>query len=123
MPRPFRQHYTRDIPAEWWKLFESEALDALVRQALLDSPRLAQLNARLVQARENLGARQAATNADALMRWFLAQSRELGARKSRADKTVTRVLASRRAMRLLQTRFDAARRQATRRDDKLQLAA
>jgi NodT family efflux transporter outer membrane factor (OMF) lipoprotein len=56
------QHFVhRDIPAEWWKLFESDALDALVRQALGDSPRLAQVNARLVRAREDLGARQAAT--------------------------------------------------------------
>jgi NodT family efflux transporter outer membrane factor (OMF) lipoprotein len=52
---------SRDVPADWWKVFESEALDALVRQALRDSPRLAQVNARLVQAREDLGARQGAT--------------------------------------------------------------
>jgi NodT family efflux transporter outer membrane factor (OMF) lipoprotein len=51
----------RDIPAEWWKVFENDALDALVRQALSDSPPLAQVNARLVQAREDLGARQGAT--------------------------------------------------------------
>src|SRR6187399_3069200 len=52
---------SRDIPAAWWTLFENEALDALVRQALLDNPRLAQVNARLLQARENLGARQGGT--------------------------------------------------------------
>jgi NodT family efflux transporter outer membrane factor (OMF) lipoprotein len=51
----------RDIPAEWWRVFENDALDALVRQALRDSPALADVNARLVQAREDLGARQSAT--------------------------------------------------------------
>jgi NodT family efflux transporter outer membrane factor (OMF) lipoprotein len=51
----------RDIPAEWWTLFESPALDALVRQGLRDSPKLAHVNARLLQAREQLGARQGAT--------------------------------------------------------------
>jgi NodT family efflux transporter outer membrane factor (OMF) lipoprotein len=52
----------RDIPAEWWTLFENESLDALVRQALRDSPTLAEVNARLVQARENLAARHGGTN-------------------------------------------------------------
>ena len=51
----------RDIPAEWWKVFENAPLDALVRQALHDSPTLAEMNARLTQARENLDARQGAT--------------------------------------------------------------
>src|SRR5262245_3752563 len=39
----------RDIPAEWWSLFQSETLDALVRQALRDSPKLVQAQARLAQ--------------------------------------------------------------------------
>jgi NodT family efflux transporter outer membrane factor (OMF) lipoprotein len=57
------QHFVqRDIPAEWWTLFKNEALDTLVRQALRDSPRLAEVNARLLQAREHLGARQSGTN-------------------------------------------------------------
>jgi NodT family efflux transporter outer membrane factor (OMF) lipoprotein len=51
----------RDIPAEWWTLFQNAALDELVRQALRDSPKLAEVNARLVQAREDLGARQSGT--------------------------------------------------------------
>jgi len=50
-----------DIPAEWWKVFENDSLDALVRQALRDSPTLAEVNARLVQAREDLSGRQGAT--------------------------------------------------------------
>src|SRR5689334_10354130 len=51
----------RDIPAEWWTLFQCPALDALVRQALDDSPRLAQAQARLIQAQQELRAREGAT--------------------------------------------------------------
>jgi NodT family efflux transporter outer membrane factor (OMF) lipoprotein len=51
----------RDIPAEWWQLFESPELDALVRQALSDSPQLAQAQAKLVRAQEELDARAGAT--------------------------------------------------------------
>jgi len=42
----------RDIPAEWWTLFHSPALDAMIRQALADSPDLAAAEAALHQARE-----------------------------------------------------------------------
>ena len=48
----------RDIPAEWWTLFECPALDALVRQALRDSPTLAKARAKLVRAHEELQARE-----------------------------------------------------------------
>jgi NodT family efflux transporter outer membrane factor (OMF) lipoprotein len=51
----------RDIPAEWWTLFQSPALDALVRQALTDSPKLTQAQAKLVRARAGLETRQGAT--------------------------------------------------------------
>lgn len=51
----------RDIPAEWWTLFQSPALDALVRQALTDSPKLAQAQAKLVRARADMETRQGAT--------------------------------------------------------------
>jgi outer membrane protein TolC len=47
----------RDIPAEWWTLFGSSELDALVRRALLHSPTLDQARARLVEARELRAAR------------------------------------------------------------------
>lgn len=50
----------RDIPAEWWTLFQCEALDSLVRRALTDSPRLAQAKARLTQAEEQFGGRRGA---------------------------------------------------------------
>jgi NodT family efflux transporter outer membrane factor (OMF) lipoprotein len=51
----------RDVPAEWWKLFKSDKLDALVRQALADSPVLSQATAKLKKAQEDLRARRGAT--------------------------------------------------------------
>jgi NodT family efflux transporter outer membrane factor (OMF) lipoprotein len=42
------------LPAEWWTVFECPALDALVRQALTDSPTLAGAQAKLQRAREDL---------------------------------------------------------------------
>jgi NodT family efflux transporter outer membrane factor (OMF) lipoprotein len=42
----------RDIPAEWWKLFESEKLTALVTQSLKGNPNLAAAQAALRQANE-----------------------------------------------------------------------
>ena len=45
-----------DIPAQWWRLFRSDALDQLVRQALEASPTLAQARATLRQATEELDA-------------------------------------------------------------------
>ena len=51
----------RDIPAQWWSLFRSPALDALVRQALEQSPSLVQADARLRQAQEERSARAGAT--------------------------------------------------------------
>jgi NodT family efflux transporter outer membrane factor (OMF) lipoprotein len=47
----------QDIPAEWWTLFRSPALDRLVRDALENSPTLARAGARLRQAEEDYGAR------------------------------------------------------------------
>ena len=51
----------RDIPAEWWTLFGSPELDALVRRALAHSPTLDQARARLTEARELHAARAGAT--------------------------------------------------------------
>lgn len=42
-----------DIPAQWWILFQSSALDQLIRQALADSPTLAAAQAKLREAQEN----------------------------------------------------------------------
>jgi len=50
-----------DIPAQWWTLFKSPALDSLVRQALEASPTLARSGAKLRQAQEDLSARTGGT--------------------------------------------------------------
>ena len=46
----------RDLPAEWWTVFQAPALDALVRQALTDSPTLAGAQAKLARAQQDLEA-------------------------------------------------------------------
>jgi NodT family efflux transporter outer membrane factor (OMF) lipoprotein len=50
-----------DVPAQWWSLFQSPELDRLVREALANSPTLAQATARLREAQEELNARTGAT--------------------------------------------------------------
>jgi len=47
-----------DIPARWWTLYRSPALDRLVGEALDDSPTLARAAAKLRGAREAMNARQ-----------------------------------------------------------------
>jgi NodT family efflux transporter outer membrane factor (OMF) lipoprotein len=51
----------RDIPAEWWKVFESREIDALVQRALANSPTLDLARARVAQAKELRTARQGST--------------------------------------------------------------
>ncbi|KNB23342.1 ABC transporter permease, partial [Salmonella enterica subsp. enterica serovar Typhimurium] len=50
-----------EVPVDWWTRFGSPALDALVAQALADSPTLRQAEAKLREAQEDyraqLGAR------------------------------------------------------------------
>jgi NodT family efflux transporter outer membrane factor (OMF) lipoprotein len=46
-----------DIPEQWWTLFHSQTLDRLIRQALANSPTVAEAEAALREARENLRAR------------------------------------------------------------------
>ena len=62
-PAGSEQHLnpTTDIPAQWWTLFQSPELDRLVREALANSPTLAQATARLKQAQEEANARTGAT--------------------------------------------------------------
>jgi NodT family efflux transporter outer membrane factor (OMF) lipoprotein len=43
----------RDIPAQWWTIFQCKPLDQLVRQALADSPTMSAAQAALREAREN----------------------------------------------------------------------
>ncbi len=52
------QHFVvgQDIPAQWWTLFHSDALNQLIRQALADSPTLAGARATLREAQENFRA-------------------------------------------------------------------
>lgn len=51
----------QDVPAQWWTLFRSQELDQAVRTALAASPTLAQAQARLREAAENLAAATGAT--------------------------------------------------------------
>jgi len=48
----------QDIPGEWWALFQSPQLDALVREALRANPDVEAAQAALRQARENFFAQQ-----------------------------------------------------------------
>ncbi len=50
----------QDIPAQWWALFHSPALDLLIRQAFEHSPTLAAAEATLRQAEENMRAQTGA---------------------------------------------------------------
>lgn len=50
----------RDIPADWWGVFHSEAIDALMRQALAANPDLQAAGAALRVARENVLAQRGA---------------------------------------------------------------
>ena len=52
---------SRDIPAEWWTVFESPKIDALVQRALAGSPTLDEARARLTQAQALREARAGAT--------------------------------------------------------------
>ncbi len=45
-----------DIPAEWWSLYRSPELDALIKQALKRNPTLASADATLRAAQENANA-------------------------------------------------------------------
>ncbi|QBJ77094.1 efflux transporter outer membrane subunit [Aquitalea sp. USM4] len=48
--------YGQQLPAEWWQLFRSPALDKLVREALQNNPSLGAARAALKQAEENYNA-------------------------------------------------------------------
>jgi outer membrane protein TolC len=48
----------RDIPFEWWELFKSPALNALVERAFKANPSIASAQAALVQAQELVYAQQ-----------------------------------------------------------------
>jgi len=48
--------YGEELPAQWWTLFHSEALDQLIRSALKQNPTFAGAQASLRQAKENFNA-------------------------------------------------------------------
>ena len=49
-----------DIPADWWTLFHSRALNELIEQALAHNPDLAAAQAALLVAHENTRAQRGA---------------------------------------------------------------
>ncbi len=49
-----------DIPGQWWTLFQSRALNALIEQSLQSNPDLQSAQAALRSARENVSAQQGA---------------------------------------------------------------
>ncbi|HZW50614.1 MAG TPA: TolC family protein, partial [Rudaea sp.] len=49
-----------DIPGDWWTLFQSPALDALIERALKNNPDLAAARAALTVAQENTLAQRGA---------------------------------------------------------------
>ena len=57
------QHFNSSvaISSDWWKAFQSPELNAMVEQALKNSPTLEQATARLKQAQEEVNARTGAT--------------------------------------------------------------
>jgi NodT family efflux transporter outer membrane factor (OMF) lipoprotein len=56
------QHFVagRDMPFEWWELFQSPALDSLIKRAFKANPTLAAAQASLTQAQELLRAQRGA---------------------------------------------------------------
>lgn len=50
----------RDIPAEWWAVFQSPGLDALIKRAFVANPSVASAKAALKQAQELVYAQQGA---------------------------------------------------------------
>ena len=68
-----------DVPAQWWQLFHSEPLDALIRSALVQSPTLAAAQSALRQAQETYAA-------DAGRRLVPAVNGQLGTSRQRVSQ-------------------------------------
>src|ERR1700733_7162349 len=60
LPGGEAQHFVDglDIPGQWWTLFQSAQLNALIERALANSPTLEAAQAALRQANENLAAQR-----------------------------------------------------------------
>ena len=78
------QHFAagQDIPAQWWTVFQSPALDQLIRSALAQNPTMAAAEATLRQAQENY-------NAQAGSLVYPAVNGQLGAARERASGLTT----------------------------------
>ena len=74
----------QDVPALWWQMFQSPALDALIRSALAHSPTLASAQAALRQA-------QALYEADAGAKQLPAVNGQAGATRERSSEAATGV--------------------------------
>ncbi len=66
-----------EIPSQWWTLYHSPELDRMVREALDNSPTLAQAMAKLKQAQEESNARTGATKYPALSGTISAQREQV----------------------------------------------
>ncbi|MBS0447603.1 MAG: efflux transporter outer membrane subunit [Proteobacteria bacterium] len=72
----------QDIPAQWWQVFHSDALDGLVRAALAQSPTLVAAQAALRQAQERY-------NADSGNKLVPGVSGQLGATRERVSEATS----------------------------------
>ena len=72
--------YGQELPAQWWTLFHSEALDQLIRSALQQNPTYASAQAALREAKENY-------NAGSGQLQFPKVTGQLGAARERAQLT------------------------------------
>jgi NodT family efflux transporter outer membrane factor (OMF) lipoprotein len=70
--------YGQELPAQWWFLFHSEALNQLIRNALQQNPTFASAQASLRQARENF-------NAESGLLQYPNVNGQLGATRERAE--------------------------------------
>jgi NodT family efflux transporter outer membrane factor (OMF) lipoprotein len=77
------QHFQEgaEVPARWWTLFNCQALDRLVQDALDHSPTITQARARLLQAQENLNAQAGATR-------YPSVDAQLGVTREKVDPAV-----------------------------------
>ncbi|MFZ6863235.1 efflux transporter outer membrane subunit [Undibacterium sp. Ji67W] len=73
-----------EIPAAWWEVFHSEALDKLIRESLNHSPTLASAQAALRQAQENYNSQ-----ADSVL--YPSVTGNLGAQRQHASAVSTNV--------------------------------
>ncbi len=70
--------YGSELPAQWWLLFHSDALDQLIRSALKQNPTFASAQASLRQAKENFNAESGALQ-------YPKVTGQLGATRERAQ--------------------------------------